>query len=136
MNTLKTLEQIKAALNEDGAMLVYDARIQVQSYYVQSKNGVRTRCSKLADRLTYAKNAVVKVTRRIALARIEAVVLAHTVSHLEHGLGFLFLRAFSGSVESCKTGGSVDGTAPAAGLHQLPTRAGLAGACRSCSGIG
>ena len=67
-----TLTQIKSALAQPGAMLVFNERIMVQSYFVEVE-GRRTRCSKTADRLTYGKNKFVTFSHRTPLERFYVV---------------------------------------------------------------
>jgi hypothetical protein len=70
--TLKTLAEIKAALSQPGAQLVFDERCMVQSYFVEVA-GCRTRCSQTADRLTWSKNAFVRFSHRTNLERFYVV---------------------------------------------------------------
>ena len=65
---LKTLTEIKESLSRPGAVLVFDERIMVQSYFVECE-GIRIRCSKTADRLTYGKNKCVNFSHRTSLER-------------------------------------------------------------------
>lgn len=72
-NKLDKLADIKTALSEKGAMLVYDERFSIQSYYVQRADGQRVPCTKVADRLTYGAKAFVKFSHRDPLTRYYVV---------------------------------------------------------------
>lgn len=64
---LTTLAQIRTALAEDGAMLVFDERLLSRGYLVRHADGREVRCSKVADRLTWGKNAAVTFSHRTPL---------------------------------------------------------------------
>ena len=66
---LMTMKDIIAALTEENALLIFDERFSVQSYFILRANGQRIRCAKIADRLTWGANPRVRFSHRDALTR-------------------------------------------------------------------
>jgi hypothetical protein len=64
---LTTLAQMRAALAENGAVLVFDEHMLSRGYLVRHADGREVRCSQVADRLTWGKNAAVTFSHRTPL---------------------------------------------------------------------
>jgi len=67
MQKLTTLAQMRAALQEEGAVLVRHDSAMCRDFAVQRANGQRIPCTKVADRLTWGPKAAVKFSHRSPL---------------------------------------------------------------------